>query len=128
MSSIMFAVVVAFFIVVGLGFIAELLEYNESELAIAPLFCGIVHWLHYLWVVFPALYAALEVIAYFKEWQHNIRVSEKILVKLEAVKKDIIFSGAADFANHTQQFKEILEIENEDWNTLIDNKHIGPYI
>jgi nucleoside 2-deoxyribosyltransferase len=128
MRRIMFGILVAFFVVVGLGFIEMMVELVNWDFSEKHHLHDYAQWLHYFWVVFPATYAALEVVVYFNEWQLNIRVSKKTMLKLEAIKKEIVFADLAGFIKAMHELKTVLEIENEDWNILIDSKHIGAYI
>jgi hypothetical protein len=84
--------------------------------------------LHLLWVIFPSIYAALEVVSYFEEWNVNIAVSQKIINSLEEIKTNVMIAEAEGFSKAMVALRHALEIENEIWATLIKHKHIGAYI
>lgn len=128
LHKIMDGIVYGFFGVTVLNFAAELIKVFDLTAFKFARFETVVSGFHCLWVILPASYAALEAIIYFKEWQFQIRVSKKIILELEAVKKEVMTADANNLAAVSRELKSVLEIENREWGVLIGSKHIGPYI
>lgn len=128
LHRVMDGIVYAFFAVTMVNFSAELIKIFNLPAPKSIHFETFVHILHCLWVILPASYAALEAIIYFKEWQFQIRISRKMILDLEAVKKEIMVSDEKNLSAATRELKSVLEIENREWGVLIASKHIGPYI
>ena len=74
-------------------------------------------------IILPAVFAALEGIMFFSEWERNITISESKVKKLENSCQDILnATDDATFLKETAELRHILEIENSDWAKRYEKK------
>ncbi|MCU0469875.1 MAG: hypothetical protein MUF58_14870 [Arcicella sp.] len=96
------------------------------ELATLILHWQTDHFLSYLntaLIILPALFAALEGILFFSEWERNITISESKVKKLENSCHDILNANdETTLLKETAELRHILEIENSDWAKRYEKK------
>ena len=117
----------SFVIIVLLKLALEVVEYNYPDF---------IH--HYPWtlgsckflVIFlPPLYAALEGIAYFREWKRNVIISKDLNNKYEELRKDIEKTNdAEELITLGARLERLFWKEQQNWLAWFDGKKIEPRV
>lgn len=117
-----------FLTAIGVKFAIELMEFWDHHQIKIPILHTVENWLPYLHfsvIVLPPLYAALEGIKFFGEWNRNIAVSEHMIEQLKDAKESIgKCTDAECLSPEIVKLRHILELENSDWATRYHQKKV----
>lgn len=117
-----------FFTAVVVKFAIELLEYlahHHIENPVLHTIEGLLPYLNFSVIVLPPLFAALEGVKFFGEWNRNIAVSENSIEQLKDSKERVQgCTDAQSLMTEVAKLRHILELENSDWAIRYNQKEV----
>jgi hypothetical protein len=86
------------------------------------------HILSFYVIILPTLYAALEGVKHFSDWQRNITIAEQKIAELNIYKTQLEQTSDSEIRLLVERLPDILEKENVDWLSRYVVKKVGPLI
>ena len=89
---------------------------------------AIGHVLNFYIILLPTLYAGLEGVKYFSDWQRNIDIAETKVTELSALRSELLLAADDALPAWTRRLQSNLDAENIDWLERNVSKKLEPLI